>query len=387
MEQSMLDEARKILPDSDGAPVPTQDEAPDEPAKKEPAKAAEPVETEEAKADKPAEKKDRFSDIAPPDGASEATKKGWKALREKANSEVESAESRINAITSELETLKRATPADLAENDRMRAELKAAQDRLAVFDVTAHPDFVRQYTEPKAKALSEAKLLISDNAQSDSSPVSDSALNSILELPRKEFAQKVSEMAGTMQAFDQTSFVSAMREARRVVDSEKGALANASELRNQMQAKAAKNARDAYESAKNNFSSKVPSLEIPPDASEEDRAEIQSYNQARDEAMMEAERNTFGRMTEAQVANLAIEAANMKVVAKHIVPSMQKREKLHLKMIQELTSELTAIKGKKSNGSFSANAEPVQRDPSKPMTTNEIWAEAERRTAAGHRIS
>lgn len=347
--------------------------------KPEPVKAEKPP---EAKPKVPAEKtepppapveKDALEGIEPPEGASEKTVKDWKAFREKASDEINRVKNERAAIAAELATYKKSTPADAADIAKLKAELQASNDRLAVLDVTNHPDFRRQFTEPKAKALAAAKALITDNAVEGAPDVS-----ALLDKPRAEFSKAITEAAQKLPLFDQADFMQNAREAYRLNAEEKSQLSNAAELRQQLQAKAAQQERSAFEESRTEFSTRVPELPIPADATPERAAEIKTYNQAREAAFAEAERFTFGKATPREVANIATRAAALELVASHVLPMTQRDLKQATALISQLTGELAAIKNAKSAPSFSGDQAPTPKDPSK-MTFHDAMEEAKRK--------
>ncbi len=351
---------------------------PVEKPKAEPAKAETPAKPE-AKAEKPKAEAtptpaaNPLDGIEPPEGSSEKTIKDWKSFKEKAAAEINKAANEKAAIAAELATYKNATPADAAEIERLRAEYKAVQERLAVYDVSSHPDFQRQYTEPKNKALTNATELAKDYQLPDAA-----SLKSLLELPRPEFSKKLSEMAKDMPSFDQSKFFTSMDEARRLQGEEKGALSKAGELRQALQQKAAQEARNAFMESRKNYETKIPVLTVPEGADEETIAEVNAFNSARAAALADAEKMTFGQMSEREVADAMVQAANLKVVANHLIPSLQKRLAKAEEIIKAQTAELQGIAKAKTAPSFSGDQAPQQKDPSK-MTFSDAMAEAKRR--------
>ncbi len=349
--------------------------------KKEPVKAeAPPVEKPKVPAEKPKAEApaapvetDPLAGIEPPEGASEKTVKDWKAFREKAAEEINRVKNERASIAAELATYKKAAPADTADIAKLQADFKAANDRLAVLDLQSHPDFSRQYIEPKAKALETAKMLLTDNAVEGARDPS-----TLLNLPRAEFSKAVSDMVAKMPDFDKGDFVANMREAYRLHGEEKGALSKAAELRQQLQAKAAQEERKAFEESRSELSTRVPALVIPEGASEERAAEITKFNVAREAALAQAEKFTFGKATPREVADIATRAAALELVATHVLPMTQRDLAQANSLIKELTGKLEAINSKKSAPSFSGDQAPVQKDTSK-MTFHDVMEEAKRK--------
>lgn len=313
----------------------------------------------EAKPAPVAPEKDPFDHITAPEGMTEKSLTGWKALKKEASEKVSAAEKKYNDAIAQLETYKKATPADVAESERLKTELKQARDALAIYDLRRDPDFQRQYVEPKNKALTEAKQLLADNAVEDAPEVSD-----LLGKTRIEFAKTVSELASKMPAFDQGSFVASMREAYRLHGEENGALAKSNEVKQNFEAKRAQVARQAFEETRGDVSAKVPEMAIPEGASDELVSEITSFNKMRTEAMAEAEQYSFSKIDEKQVAKIAHQAAMLKPVATVLIPSLQRSLKKSNDLVAELTAELAAIKKGKQAPQFTesggSQAQPTQ---------------------------
>lgn len=338
----------------------------------------------DAKAKVPAEKskvetpvapveKDALEGIEPPEGASEKTVKDWKAFREKASEEINRVKNERASIAAELATYKKSTPADAADIAKLKADLQASNDRLAVLDLTSHPDFQRQFSEPKKKALATASALLADNAVEGAPDIA-----ALLDRPRGDFSKALTEAALKLPLFDQADFMANAREAYRLHGEEKGQLANASQLRQQLQAKSAQEARTAFESSRAEFTTRIPSLEIPDGASKERIAEINEFNAAREATMQEAERMTFGKMTEREVADVATRAAALNMMAHHVLPKITRDRDAANTLVAQLTAELTAIKQAKSSPSFSGDQSAAPKDPSK-MTFHDAMEEAKRR--------
>lgn len=285
-------------------------------------------------------------DIAEPKGMTPENLANWKSWREQAKKEINDAKNEKAILAAKLKTYETATPADTEKAARLEAQLKEAQDRLAVHDLRSHPDFVKQYVEPKKNALKEAAEIVAYNGKEGVN------LSAVLDKPLKEFNAEVSEITKDMNGMDATSVQTALRQAYRLANEEKGALSKAGELKSQLEAKAAAVARQAFEEGKGEFTSRVPAMEIPEGASPERITEINAYNQARLEAIAEAEKFTFGKMSEREVAGIATRAASLNLVAHHVIPGLQRDLKRSNELLTEATAELAAIKKQKSPGQF-----------------------------------
>lgn len=303
---------------------------------------------------------DPFGHIAAPEGMSEKSMTGWKALKKEAAEKVTAAERKAAEALAKLEQASKAAPHDVAEVERTKTELKEMRDKLAVLDLQSHPDFNRQFVEPKRKALTEAKTLLEANGVEN---LPD--FTALMTKSQKEFSTTVSELAAKMPAYDQGAFVASMREAYRLQGEEKGALSKAGELKAQLEAKSAAAARNAYDEVRTNVTAKVPQIEVPANATPEKIAEVSAYNKAREAAIAEAERFSFGKASEKEVAEVSFRAAMLKPLAEHIIPSLQREVKARDSHIAALTAELEAIRGAKNPGKVAGATPPAEMDTSK----------------------
>lgn len=331
-------------------PAKPAEPAPKAESKPEHAGAAEPVKAEPVSGDV-----DMFAHVKQPDLKTEDGKAGWRALKTEAAAKVRDAEKRYSEAMAQLETYKKATPADTAEAARLKDELKKAQDALAVHDLKAHPDFAKQYLEPKKAALKEAGEIVTYNNKEGVN------LNAILDKPLKEFNAEVSELTKDMNGMDATTVQTALRQAYKIANEEKAALGKASELKQQLESKAAAAARQAFEETRGEFASKVPEIQIPEGASEEKAQEIRAYNEARAAAMKKAEHYSFGKIGEREVARIAQQAAALEVVAGHLIPSLTRERDQAVALNKQLSAELEAIKKGKTPGKFTGPSGAPER--------------------------
>ncbi len=297
-------------------------------------------------------------DIAEPKGMTPENLANWKTWREQAKKEINDAKNEKAILAAKLKTYETATPADTEKAARLEAQLKEVQDRLAIHDLSAHPDFVKQYVEPKKNALREAAEIVAYNGKEGVN------LSAVLDRPLKEFNAEVSEITKDMNGMDATSVQTALRQAYKLANDERGALSKAGELKAQLEAKAAAVARQAFEEGKGEFTSRVPAMEIPEGASEERISEINAYNEARLAAMAEAEKFTFGKMTEREVAGIATRAASLNLVAHHVIPGLQRDLKKSNELVAALSAELGAIKKSKNPGQFTESKPSAGPDTS-----------------------
>lgn len=299
-----------------------------------------------------AEPVDRFADIAEPEGISESGKKGWKALKTKAETEITTAQKKLADAEAQLATLRKATPADIADVEKLKGEHQKALDRLAVLDLQNHPDFTRQYTEPKAKALVEAGEVLAYNNKGAVDPA-------LLGKSQKDFNAAVAEMTKDMNSMDASTVQVAMRNAYKLAGDERTALAKAGELRSGIEAKDAQQRTQAFEKVYGNlgFENLITAKEAPADATAEQKAQVAEYNAALSQTRSMAEKNAFGRLSPEDAATVATKAAYLDVMVKHVVPVLEKGYSAVVAERNALAKELQAIRGLKQPGSFTAPTE------------------------------
>jgi len=302
---------------------------------------------------------DRFADIAEPEGISESGKKGWKALKTKAETEITTAQKKLADAEAQLATLRKATPADIADVEKLKGEHQKALDRLAVLDLQNHPDFTRQYTEPKAKALVEAGEVLAYNNKGAVDPA-------LLGKSQKDFNAAVAEMTKDMNSMDASTVQVAMRNAYKLAGDERTALAKAGELRSGIEAKDAQQRTQAFEKVYGNlgFENLISAKEAPADATAEQKAQVAEYNAALSQTRSMAEKNAFGRLSPEDAATVATKAAYLDVMVKHVVPVLEKGYSAVVAERNALAKELQAIRGLKQPGNFNAPTEVAP--PGKP---------------------
>jgi hypothetical protein len=312
------------------------------------------------KAPEPAkEQPDPFANIKPPEGMSEASQQGWKALKEEAANKIREAQRKADEAHARLETFQKAAPAESAELQRLKDEVKAAHDRLAVLDVQSHPDFAKQYSEPKLRALSEAKEILDFNGKT-------ADLNVLLQKPMKDFNAAVAEMTSQMNGMDANVVQSALRNAYKIAADEKNALANAGNLRESLQSKVAAEQKKAFETTWGKFDGAegfLQTLDASPDMSPEEQAEIKSYNEAVAATRQTAEQYAFGRLDPQNAAKIAGKAAILDTLTKVVVPRMEREYQQLVKDRNALAAELKAIREAKNPGNFSTTPGTQAPDP------------------------
>lgn len=303
-----------------------------------------PVETAVAPADLPETK------LELPADAPEPQKKNFAELRKIANQlrvDATAKAKEIADLKKQLETHQAATPADLAEMSRLKDEHKAMSDRLAVVDLSNHPDFKRQFVEPRKAAIKEAADVLSYNGRESVD------FPSLMAKPLKDFNAGVAELTKDMNSMDSTTVQAALRNAYRLQGEERAALATSSELAQGIVAKSAANHKQAFEETWGNLGEAgqfLMPVAAADDAPPEKKQSAADYNQNAAMVKAAAEKNVFGQLTERGAAMLGAKAAILDFLTTHGIPRVEERYGELVALNQQLTAELTALKGAKRTG-------------------------------------
>lgn len=295
---------------------------------------------------------DPFAHIAPEKDMSEKSLTGWKALKTEATTKLRAAEQELANYKSQVETFRKASPAEAAEVDRLKKEHQAAMDRLAILDVQNHPDFTRQYVEPKKKALAEATEVLGYNGKETVD------VHSLLGKNPKDFAAAVSEITKDMNQMDATTVQTSLRSAYKLNGEERNALSQSGTLKQEIAQREAQRAKAAFEETFQSLELKdglFQAIEIPEDADDNEKAEIQRVNEAFASVKTKAETYAFGKLDERGVAKIAQKAALLDVHMQTVIPRMNTE---YMKVRAErdaLAKELKSIRASKNPGSFAGD--------------------------------
>lgn len=331
-----LEAAKKVF-----APDPAK-AAPVEPAKAEPVKAPvadAPLAIVKAP-DAPAPVE--FPEDKLPEPKTEEAKAGWKELKTMAKT----LRNEKLALETQIAELKKApaTPDNSTEIEQLRAEHKKLLDEVLVTKLERHPDFVRQYSEPKKKAISTAAEVMGYQTK----PLDTAELPALLGKPLKDFNAAVSEITKEMNSGDAATVAMSLRQARDIHGQEQAALAQAGTVHSQLQQKAQQAQKQAFESVSADVIPNFQSRPIADTMTAEEKNEATAYNQSIAGLKGAAESIAFGKLGERDVANLAYKGAALDHMVRHALPYIQKRDAAQRQMIADLTAQVAAFKGGKA---------------------------------------
>ena len=240
----------------------------------------------------------------------------------------------------ELEArLKSTTPAeaDAATKARLadfEAQTKTLSDRLKIFDVQGHPDFQREFVQPRQLALAAAaETLKVEGVEAD--------LTRLFSLKGKAFNEEASKISGKLTDFSQADFIAQLRKVQQLDAAAAATIANADQFREQKSKEFQSRIRGVYdEVTKVHAATFVPAV-IPETATPEQRAVDEAWNKALVDRGVAAERYAFSNASEAQVAEVAHKAASYDLLVSQGIPRIAKLANVK---IANLQAELKAAK-------------------------------------------
>lgn len=229
------------------------------------------------------------------------------------------------------------------ENEKLRADYKAAMDRLAVVDLKNTPAFAKQFVEPLNASTEAVKLILADNGMEKVD------VKGLLGKSRSEFSAAVNAIAEKLPALDRADFVQEIRNMRAIDTNAANALKNAGTISTEIQQQQVAKARTAFNETLTNLdfvkAGGIGLVEVPANATPEDRAFFEKYNASASSIPAEAEKIAFGGMGEKDVAKVAIEAATFRHIMRNVIPRMDSEYQSMKRQNAELSSKIKELKG------------------------------------------
>lgn len=262
-----------------------------------------------------------------------------KGLTKQLRSDLAAKEVRIKELESAGSNA--ALPADY---EKLKAEHKAFSDRIAVLDLRSHPDFARQFTEPKAKIVGALNTVLSDNQ------VEGSDLTALLGRPRAEFMKSASEIAEKLPDYERFEFLAGARQLYQLSQAEQQALGQSAELAKGLQAKTLEAQRAAFGKTWQKLGGMgevLVKLEADADATPEQKTAVDAYNKALDAVRTNAEALAFSPGNEEVAAQTAVKAATFDFFVNHAIPRMEAEYKGLVDLVGKLQSEVVELRGGK----------------------------------------
>ena len=305
--------------------------------------------------------------IAIPANASPEAVKNFAAYKASMKEILTAERARVAAAEAKLKVTTTAAPADAAEVERIRAEHKALSDRMAILDLQNHPDFARQYVEPRKKELATVTEVLAYNGKEGVE------VAGLLTKPMKEFNAEASKLTEGMNAADAGTVMQSLRRARELQLGEQNALSQSAQLRDGIAAKEAAKQKAAFEAVATEAGEVFNQREITDTMSAEEKTAAQAYNQSVAGLRAKAEARAFGRLSERDVADMAFKTAAFDHVVSHALPTLERHIESQNSVIADLRTQLEAVKGARNPGSVSADSRP---GTGQAPTTRQLVGEA-----------
>jgi hypothetical protein len=328
-----------------------------------------PVEAPPAPAAAPVASADTDLPTELPAETPEPTKVNWRKSRELERSlkaQLAAKEQELVAIGTQLKTYKDSTPADLADSARLKSEHQALLDEIAVVKLESHPDFKKQFIVPRDQAIAAAKEVLGYNGKETVDPAA------LLSLPLKEFNAKVAEATKDMNSMDATTVQTALRTAYTANISARNQLKNSSQIGQEMVAKQAQEAKQAFEGVMSKVSELLVPIEAAPNATPEEQQQAAAHNQAVQNFRLNAEKNAFSPVSHAKAAEIAAKAAMTDYLVSYGIPSAE-REFNKMRVERDAAiAENNALKGARRSGPVTGDNTGTPAAGAKPKSLKEI---------------
>jgi hypothetical protein len=308
--------------------------------------------------DEPKEEPKEESKEAEPDPLDELTepkdekaKAGWNELKTIAKE----ARTKAEALEAELQRIKESNTVDPEAHAATESRIKELEEankqyseRLKLLDLKNHPDFQRQYVLPQEKKVQAISELVPEGTN----------IKAILDLPNREFASEISRLAEDMDDFSKAELYSASRDYRQTAAEATAALSNVDGTMESLNEANKARSKAVFDAVGQEFvkQQKFKPQEIPPDAPDEVKAQLEAYNQSYANVTTEAQNLAFGQTDEVGVAKMAHEAALFRFTMEHGLPRLGQvlSEQLNARdaRIQELEAKIEKISAAKPNPGY-----------------------------------
>lgn len=277
--------------------------------------------------------------------ASVATRENFKNLKgvtKTLRGSLQAQEAKVADLQAKLDAASKAPSAqETAELAKLREEAKALSDRLLLIDTKNHPKFKAQYEEPKAAAINAAKELLGDKA---------SGIPKLLDMPRAELGKALAEMTKDLPDLDRRDVTDSLYKAWQLEQAGKDALSKAGETYGAIRAKSAEEQKAQFSTR---FEKIVPSLsehlvklDVPANATPQQRQSIEEYNNGVASIRSNAEKLALGTIDEDSIVSASAKAAAYDFHIAQVMPRMAQEFSEMQEVIAGLQKELALYHGK-----------------------------------------
>lgn len=296
---------------------------------------------------------------------------GWDALK----TTLKAADEKRAAVEKELEATKARLASPILagmtaeEVESLKAREKSASDRLMVVDLESHPAFRAQYVEPKNAEIAKANELLSVHGIK-----ADAA--ALLAKPRAELGKAVSELIKDVPEYDRVEIAEAIRKAHTLDQSARSALSQSKELQKGLQAKTVERQRNAFNSRWAPVSAAlgehIVELDVPANATPEQRADIEGYNADFKGLRAKAEAIALSPISEEGIAESAMKAAAYDFHIQKAMPRIIREYEEVVTLNRQLATELAALKGRNPNHGIKGSPGQSEAEPQAGRTGDPV---------------
>jgi hypothetical protein len=287
-----------------------------------------------------APKEEKKPDAAAPteevdDGIPENDWKAAKAARKELARKLKENEDRLARYHQEVP--------DIDEVKRLKEEHKTFSDRLSILDWQNHPDFHRQFIEPKKKVINDITTIFQEAG------IEGVDVAGLLTKPRVELAKTIAALDEKLDPFSAGEVKMALREGMKLNQAEREALAKHAELRKAIKEQEQTRMRTAFEDAQKteSFSTMTKPFDLSADAPEDKKARWKAFNDALPTIRQSAEKYAFSAADERTMASVATKAANYDFFTKHAFPQMMADYQEAMGTIKQLSEKLSSLSAHK----------------------------------------
>ncbi len=246
---------------------------------------------------------------APPDNAK--SRAGWDELKKRANEE--------RKLRLELEQKLKATPASSVDDAtkarlaELEAQNKSYSEKLKVFDLKNHPEFVAKYVAP----AEQAKQAMANIAKTDEVEVN---VPELLSMRGKALNSAVSDAMDKMTPYARVKFQAALDAYFTTQIGAEQALAQADESLKSMKSTGGARSRASFDEVAKNYTGTFLPASVDEKAADSAKTAAAAYNEALSKLTSQAESYAFGAIDERGAADIAHKAALYEFTMQHGIP-------------------------------------------------------------------
>jgi hypothetical protein len=224
-----------------------------------------------------------------------------------------------------------ATKARLAQ---LEQQAKDYSDRLKIYDLQSHPEFVNQYVAPVQQAVQSIKdTLKLEGIEAD--------VDRIMALEGKAFTKAVSDLLGDASEFSKLQLADAFRKAKLGEAARKEALGKHDQIRAELQQKFAARSKQAFDEVARQVTENFVPAVADEKADDAEKQSVAEYNAGLAKLSKRSEELAFGNVGERGAAEMAHKAASFEFLAQTAIPRM---ERLFTRTLAAKDSEIAKLR-------------------------------------------